>query len=52
MTFEVDVYTIKIFKQTSQKKTNMQLKVEEDSARLFPNSVELLYNAQQLMYNK
>lgn len=46
MTFEVDVYTMKIFKQTSQKKTNTQLKVEEDRARLFLNGVE------QVMYNK
>lgn len=44
MTFEVDIYNIKIqFKQTSQKKTNMQLKVEEGRARnwrLFPDWVE------------
>lgn len=34
MTFEVDIHNIKILlKQTSQKKTNMQLKVEEDRAR-------------------
>lgn len=34
MTSEVDTHNIKIlFKQTSQKKTNMRLKVEEDRAR-------------------
>lgn len=34
MTFEGDIYKIKIlFKQTSQKKTNIKLKDEEDRAR-------------------
>lgn len=44
MTSEVDTHNIKIlFKQTSQKKTNMRLKVEEDRARnwrLFPDQAE------------